>query len=94
MKQKKNWMVKHFDDYHEIQSDTHNVIELGCFPVEECGYCRYFGLFYNGRRPSLPAIIEAVLSKVTLGYFEVYGVNCGYDKDALIKEIKDAMKGD
>ena len=93
---KKNWMVKHFDDYHEIQSDSYNVIELGCFPGAEYGYCRYFGLFYSGKRPSLPVIIESVLSKVTLGEFRHYrtGEDIGYEEETVIKKIKDAMKGE
>lgn len=91
---KKNWMVKHFEDYHEIESDTHNVIELGCFPVADYCHCRYFGLFYKGRRPSLPLVVKDVLSKIKLGEFYIHGEDFGYDEDTLIKEIKDAMKGE
>lgn len=50
------WYIKHFDDYHDIVNEQYRMnvkgIEIGCFPVARHGYCRYFGLFYENKKPN------------------------------------------
>jgi len=72
------WSIKDFDDYHEITENTPagwKSVELGCFPVMKYGYCRYFGLFYKGRKPSVAKIMGILLQRVYIGEFFVNGMD-------------------
>ena len=55
--------MKHFADYHEIESSTHKCVELGCWPVKTAGCSRYFGLFWTGKAPKRDKILKPVLAK-------------------------------
>lgn len=90
-----SFTIKHFNDYHEIRSNTYKTIELGCFPVEEYGYCRYFGLFYKEAKPSLDRVMKRLQKKVSLGEF--YHIRGGEDDigitlNDLKLEVKRALK--
>lgn len=96
MKKKTNqWFVKHFNDYHDIQSETYKTLELGCFPVKDYGYCRYFGLFYKGKMPSIDKVLERVWRYVEKGEVRHYytGQDISFDKNQVRNEIYDAIKG-
>lgn len=86
--------IRHFDDYHEIQSETQNAIELGCFPVPNYGYCRYFGLFYTGRRPTITKVLPLVLKKVCLGHYHHYRTDeeIGTNRKEVEREVRRALK--
>jgi hypothetical protein len=90
------FMVKHFDDYHDIlhYDGEYNAIELGCFPVREYGYCRYFGLFYKGRKPLIRKVLDSVLRKVTLRKLGHYrsGEDISYSRNEVLTEILRSMK--
>ena len=62
-----SWTIKHFDDYHEIESKTNKTLELGCFVPKGWGYARYFGLFYKGKRPKRREVMSRLLKRVELG---------------------------
>lgn len=91
---KSSFSIRHFNDYHEIYSNTLNTIELGCFPVEEYGYCRYFGLFYKGRKPSLKKVMASIKKKVDFGEVAHYrtGHDIGITLSDLEYEVKEALK--
>lgn len=87
--------IKHFDDYHEIRSETCKSIELGCFPVEDYGYCRYFGLFYKGTKPSLDQVMASLKKKVSFGEFYHYRGgehDIGITLKDLEKEVRSALR--
>lgn len=94
------FMIRHFDDYHEIRSKTHRYIELGCWPVknEDYGYNRYFGLFFKGRKPSATRVLAALKRKVDLDtpmhYATHYrtGERIGIDEATLKEEVYEVMK--
>ena len=98
-KTKSSFMIKHFDDYHEIRSKTHKYIELGCFPSkdEAYGYNRYFGLFFKGKQPSIKRVVSSILKKVqcdTETFHSTHyrtGLRIGISKEELIQEVKDSM---
>lgn len=97
-KKQNKFFIKHFDDYHEISSKTHKYLELGCFFVDEYGYCRYFGLFYKGKRPSLSKIMNSLKRKVcikdketnTCHYYT--GEDVGLTFEDLLYEVKESLK--
>jgi hypothetical protein len=68
---KTKWYVRSFDDYHEIYSDDTKVkaLELGCFPPKNGSYFLYYGLFYEGKRPSLSQVWKELKSKLYFGTF-------------------------
>ena len=80
-----NYKIRHFRDYHEIQSKTYKTLELGCFPTKGYGYFRYYGLFWKGRVPSIDKILQSLNKKVMFGTFV-------FTKDNLKQEIKTALK--
>lgn len=92
------WFIGQFDDYHEIREDAFlgshgkkfKAVELGCFPVEDYSYNRYFGLFYTGRRPSFDEILKAVKKKVVLSDKEVETRDITLE--SLKYEIKQSLK--
>jgi hypothetical protein len=90
--------IKHFDDYHEIQSETQNCIELGCFPPKrtDYGYFRYFGLFYKGRKPSFNAVMEKMRRLVYVGQYQHHrtGDEIGITAKDLENEVKHHMSRD
>lgn len=94
--QKAPFMIKHFDDYHEIRSNTHKTIELGCFPTKDYGYFRYFGLFYKSAKPTYEQVLQSIKSKVKFGEFVHYrgdGEDIGIQfDDEFKKEIKSALR--
>ena len=63
------WYIRHFGDYHEIESPTMKTLELGCFVPkgDPHGCCRYFGLFYKGKRPPRREVIARLLTRVEHG---------------------------
>lgn len=85
-----SWYVEHFDDYHEIESKTHKTLELGCFPVEDYSYRRYFGLFYKGRRPAFDKVFKSVLKKAFTDY-KVHGYS-GKDITCSPEELEQEVK--
>lgn len=87
------WYIKHFRDYHEIQSETFKTIELGCFPTPHHGYTRYFGLFYKGRKPSVKNVYNRMLKKVAFGVRQHHrtGQEIGIFKEDLLEEVKESM---
>ena len=98
---KPNFKIKHFDDYHEIPMHFHNqrkfnhYLELGCFPCKRInyGYFRYFGLFYNGRRPSLKTLMKKIDNVVYYGYPRHWHEEDSYtSKSEVEKEIKRSLK--
>ncbi len=92
---KKNFYIKHFDDYHEIESETHNCMELGCYPTKDgYGYNRYFGLFWRGKRPGIKSILQSILKKVEFGESIHYrtGEDVGFSKDQIISEVREAYR--
>lgn len=91
---KSNFKIKHFDDYHSIYSDTYKTVELGCFPVEEFGYSRYFGLFYKGRKPSLKKILSSLKKKVCYESINHYITEyyIGITLEELEEEVRLAIK--
>ena len=98
---KNKFYIRHFDDYHDITSKTYKYMELGCFPTkEDYGYNRYFGLFYNGRKPSLSKVLKSLKRKVeldTCNHKEIHyrtGEEIGITEQELEKEVKDALKQD
>lgn len=89
---RRTWYIKNFDDYHEIKNTkTKKALEIGCFPPgdEDWGYCRYFALFYSGKRPSLKEVYDYLCKtgKIMFGY-EFFG---GYamTKDTLKYELRE-----
>jgi len=98
-KNKSNFYIKHFDDYHSITSKTYNYQELGCFPTKDgYGYCRYFGLFFKGRRPSFDKIMQSLLKKVSLDteseketHYRT-GEEIGLTLEDLEYEVKESLK--
>ncbi len=97
---KNTFYIRHFDDYHEIVSKTHKYLELGCFFIEEYGYCRYFGLFFKGKKPSLSRVMNSLKKKVTIknekenSYCSHYfsGKDVGHTYEELIHEVKESLK--
>lgn len=90
------FFIKHFDDYHEIRSKTHKYIELGCFPPKKDnpGYCRYFGLFWKGRKPSIAKVIASLKKKIDLSgenrhYFS--NVDISINLKDLTEEVQSMM---
>lgn len=86
---KRTHRIVHFDDYHEIPEavrDGNHRIELGCFPTKGFSYYRYYGLFYSGRRPSLDAILIAVLPMIR------WPKDCTFTANNLESEIKQNLK--
>lgn len=88
---KNRFYIKHYRDYHEIEApEGYQAIELGCFPNDDAGCCRYFGLYYKGRKPSLARVLNSLLKKVDLGEFFHYRTDndIGITKKDLIEEVK------
>jgi hypothetical protein len=88
-----NFTIRAFDDYHEIHSETQKTIELGCFPEKGRGYCRYFGLFYKGRKPSVSAVIQRLKRRIDFGDISHYrtGTDISITKEELEAEVKGAL---
>lgn len=88
---KSNWYIKYFDDYHDIKplKPKQKSLELGCFPVKDCGYCMYFGLFWTGKRPKMIELLPILKKQVTLGEFLHFrtGEDIGIKEDELINQI-------
>lgn len=88
--------IQHFEDYHEIRDYAKNYksMELGCFPVEDHGYCRYFGLFYKGKLPSLERIIKSIKKKINFSPINHYatGEDISINLPTVIEEIKQSLK--
>lgn len=86
---KNNWYIRSFDDYHDIESETFNTFELGCFPEPNFGYCRYFGLFYKGKRPPRKQVIGRLLKRVFVGKInnERTGTDISVTKEEVISEV-------
>lgn len=90
-----NYYIKHFSDYHEIQDDEYKCVELGCFPPKRSyDFCRYYGLFYKGRRPSFKTIFPKMKKLVHIGYFCHYrtGDDIGITEKELKSELKKVLK--
>lgn len=89
---KTKWYLQSFGDYHEIPLTDSNYksIEIGCFPVRNYGYCRYFGLFYKGRRPKLQEVYNRLIPKISVGDFYHYRTNenIGYSPGDIRKELR------
>ena len=86
---KRRWYVKHFADYHEIESSTYKCVELGCWPVSAAGCSRYFGLFWKGKAPSREKILKSVLDKAAnqpIGHYRT-GVKIAITKEELQSEL-------
>lgn len=94
MKKQKNvlvYYIAHFGDYHDIDSDDFKTLELGCFmPKGNYQYCRYFGLFYKGKRPSLKTIFEEMKKKVYMGSYSVNGFEDEMSEEILKHELRKA----
>jgi hypothetical protein len=88
--------IKHFNDYHDIESETYKCEELGCYPAKnfDGGYNRYFGLFWKGRKPSLKKVVASMLRKVDFSENEHYftGDDISITKADLISELKENWK--
>lgn len=95
MKTTKKFSIRHFDDYHEIvPAKGGKAIELGCFPPDRgYYYCRYFGLFYKGRKPTVKQVLDRLYPKIHLGDFFVGNYNCGISPAALREQITCALRG-
>lgn len=93
MKTNTRFLVRHFNDYSEIWSNTYKTVELGYFPVSEYGCCRYFGLFYKGKKPSLLEVMKRINKKVVVGDFIHYRTkeNIGISPVELREEVKRAL---
>lgn len=101
---KRTWMIRHFDDYHDIiyrdkrydTGEKYNTLELGCYPVKDYGYNRYFGLFYKGRKPSLKRVYASMLRKVEFGenYNHYPDGDVVMTKEDLLYELKQVWKGE
>ena len=64
---KKDWVIMSHDDYHEIKDyELSKAVELGCFPEDGCAYHRYFGLYYQGKRPSFDEVWPVISEKLIL----------------------------
>jgi len=106
------WEIKSFDDYHDIEFYVEDYvefnfdkkikkikgIELGCFPEKGYeGFCRYFGLFYDGTKKEVNKDIKKIIDKVTEQVildqvFRFWSVSVFYSQEMLIDEIRRAMK--
>jgi len=94
----KSWNIRHFDDYHEIepQKPKEKAIELGCFPPKRgYGYFRYFGLFYQGRKPSQKVVLEQLKKMVHLGKFvhQNTGEEVGLQYEELKESVSESFAG-
>ena len=87
--------IKHFDDYHEIPDKRRlreSAIELGCFPpARDYPYCRYFALYYKGRRPKPETVLKMIRKKVRFGTFIVGGNDVGINEKGLLGDLKTAL---
>jgi hypothetical protein len=98
MKGNKDFYIKHFNDYHQIQDDEYKSIELGCFPPKngDYGYFRYFGLFYKGRKPSFKTVFSLMKERVYLGSFYHYRGNnedIGINENDLKTQLQKSLIG-
>jgi len=89
------FFVKQFGDYHDISIDPlcregYKTKEIGCFPVELHGCCRYFALFYKGKKPTLKDVLSKVFEIVAIGEFRHFrtGMDIGYTKEAVENKVR------
>jgi len=93
-----NWFIKKCCDYHEIcgnevfnEAGEFKTIELGCFPTVEEQHHMYFGLFYQGRKPSIANVIAVLKKRVFLSTAREDDED-EYTLDLLTKEVRSALK--
>lgn len=85
------WYIHHFYDYHEIENiGKYKAIELGCFPIKNQQYHRYFGLFYTGRKPAMDKVLEAVSEIVDFNH--VLTNEDETTSDDIQKEVKTSIR--
>lgn len=93
LKDKSKYKISHHDDYHEIIhcEGKYKTLEIGCFPVKgnSFGYCRYFGLFYTGRKPTFSQVWPSLERKIDFGKCNH---NNGEDISVTKSEVQTALK--
>jgi hypothetical protein len=84
------------DDYHEIDPPKGwKAIELGCWPPKQDNYCKYFGIYYKDRKPSLERVFKRVCRKINFGQVEhcYTGEDVSVNKEEVFEECKQVLKG-
>lgn len=96
MKNRNTFYIKPHLDYHEIRdTKTHKSIELGCFLPKGGNFCRYYGLYYKGQKPSLKRVCNSLFKKIELDnnlvsfYMKDDFIN--YKEDVIV-ELKQTLK--
>lgn len=86
--------IRSFDDYHEIVAKGLKAVELGCFPQKGYDYCRYFGLFYKGRRPSFAQVWPRLRRRIDFGpvLHGYTGDDISIDEKEVIREVKRTVR--
>ena len=87
-----NFYIEAHDDYHDIiPKKGWKAIELGCW-LTDVGYCKYFGLYYKGRKPSVGQIFPEVSKSVVFGENQVNGIDVSLTPEFLKEEISLNLK--
>ena len=84
------WSIRHFGDYHEIESPTQKTLELGCFAAKGHSPWRYFAVFYRGNLPPADEILANLKRKVQVGVTHPNGQT--YSWEVIEKEVRQATQ--
>ena len=64
-----SFRIKDFDHWLNIEKAAmpgESFLELGCFPVRNEPYDRYFGLFYTGTKPLVTQVLAQMMDSVEM----------------------------